>query len=767
MNPEKNLNTQDEPRVYKNLVLSPDEEQEHEAERLRYLNEMFEGPTAQQVAQKGREKIHEMFSAGKNSSAYYLVLSSFLMKVENGVNTWKPDEEIDTTKLEIILKRIKQEEVADKGKELLMRLYREGKGKLKKYLDLHHLLAESEGGNLKWKDTATLDEGEIERVMEASEDTINFIPETKEKVIETPEMLTEKEASKKFFAIERNKIASEVKLARKAQRERMFALKQNIEGEVILEGAQADKHYGELSYLQSSEADSLLSRVFREQTIDTQSVAEESDAVEAHIDNSERLSALKEKVKDLYVKSEGKAREHFESTQKSVEQVLLRNNAFIVHTFLLDESLRHNKNSNILGRATLEDDIDILLSLEPSISTSSVVPGSKQGLWGGRIGVVLGGGDVNGVAQSDDGTVTAGIKGRSGTTSSVEEIDQKVSDTSERGYNELVVNNPEVFGFFVNVKVGEDGQLFDFTVDPTDKTGRAQKNKDQFMRYINLAISKGLPPMVMTPDRRLFEFTGISDNGAISVGKEITPEDVAKGNAGMKVEKRKELGKKVISKNLFKYIDDQKQAKEMLGGLSGDENLESDLSVEEYVSYLTDNPGSFRQLPESLLDDKEFMMKTAHTSPVSAYENAGEGLKKDIDFVKLIYSLRGSEDRQSVYYSMPEEMKKDPAIALLAIENNDTGWLDSSLSGNPLVWGRIIDKQVDDMDPSKTFSREVGQDEIYNPSLSMWDSDKKNLVNVSEKLLSDPTFIDKLKSKYQNFSFEIYYGDSLLVKKLA
>ncbi len=767
MNPEKISTTHDEKHVDKTPIVSPDEEQKRKTERLKYLNEKFEGPTAQQVAQKGRKKIHEMFSTGKNNSAQYLVLSSFLMKAENGVNTWKSDEEIDTSKLEIILKRVKQEEVADKGKELLMRLYREGKGESKKYLDLHHLLAESEGGNLKWKDISTLDEGELARVMVVSEDAINFVPETKEKVIETPEMLTAKETSKKFFAIERKKIASEIRLAQKAQRERMSALKQNIEGEVSLDGVQADKRYGELSGLQSSEANSLLTRVFREQTIDTQSLFEESEAVEAHTDNSGRLSALKEKIKDLYAKSEGKAKEHFESIQKSVEQVLLRNNAFIVHTFLLDERLRHNDNSNILGRATLEDDIDILLSLEPSISTSSVVPGSKQGLWGERIGVVLGGGDVNGVAQSDDGTVTAGIKGRNGTTSSVEEIDQKISDKSERGYNELVVNNPEVFGFFVNVKVGEDGQLFDFKVDPADKTGRAQKSKDQFMRYINLAISKGLPPMIMTPDRRLFEFTWISDNGAISVGKEITPEDVAKGNAGMRAEKRKELGKKVISKNLFKYIDDQKQAKEMLGGLSGEENLESDLSVEEYVSYLTDNPGSFRQLPKSLLDDKEFMMKTAHTSPVSAYENAGEGLKKDIDFVKLVYSLRGLEDGQSVYCSMPEEMKKDSTIALLAIENNDTIWLDTSLSGNTLVWGKIIDKQVDDMDPSKTFSREVGQDEIRKPFLSMWDSEKENLVNVSEKLLSDPTFIDKLKSKYPNFSFEIYYGDSLLVKKLA
>ena len=88
-----------------------------------------------------------------------------------------------------------------------------------------------------------------------------------------------------------------------------------------------------------------------------------------------------------------------------------------------------------------------------------------------------------------------------------------------------------------------------------------KRRKNEFLRLMDLAVKKGMPPLIMTPDRRLFEFVSIGDDGVITTGAEITPEQVATGKAGLSNEKRKEIGEEVISKNLFRYIAHQKKQK--------------------------------------------------------------------------------------------------------------------------------------------------------------------------------------------------------------
>lgn len=587
----------------------------------------------------------------------------------------------------------------------------------------------------------------------------------KERVIINPELLNEKEASKKMLAEERIKLAQEIREQRNAQGGRLSRMKNVLEsGQEKLEGEQGDKHFGRLSDLQSAEANLMVERISSEELSD-QDAGAEKENMDQLIENSEKLKSIKDKIKEHYKKADEIAKRKFESMQKSIEQTMIRNNAFIVHTFLLDERLRHNENSNIAQRATLEDDIDILLSLEPSISTSSIVPGSRHGLWGGRIGVVLGGGDIRGITQTDNGTITGGIKMRNGKISSSKEIDEKVSDKGERGYNELVVNNPEVFGFFQNVQIDKLGNMIGF-----EETGFEQDNKNRkeyFLKYIDLAIQKGMSPLIMTPDRRLFEFSSISNEGIVSVGAEITPEQVAKGKAGLSNEKRKEIGEKIIAKNIFKKIDDQKEAKEIIAELSGKENsgVEVELSQEEYLAYARDNQGRFHDFPKHLLEDKNFMLEAAQFNPVSAYEYAGENLKKDMDFIKHVYSLEKKSVMSSIYSLMPDELKKNEGIALLAIENDDFENIDSILADSPVIWEKIVDKIVERKNPARWFSRNVGEQEIINTTFYM----KKGFsgVDMTEKLTADTSFIQKLNSEYPNYKFEIDEYKQLLVTKLG
>lgn len=734
------------------------EEQMERAETLSTNSENKESLNTPSI-KKGQEKIHEMYAAGKGMNTYYLALASLLMKTEGGANTWKSPDEVETQKIETLLARIKQEEVAEKGREALLSMYNRGESNTRAYQSLHTTLTQNIGGILVWKDTSLLDTEHIEKLLAPEEFTV----QTKERVLDDAEMLSDREASKKFFAEERNKIAAEIKLARKSQRERVSSLGTHLENKSVSDIEKTDAEYGELSDIQSDEADILANRIGREQSLDIQDIQEEATVIDAHIDNSERLTALKAELTALYEKSGDKAKEHLESIQKRVEHVLMRNNAFIVHTFLMNEELRHNANSNISGRATIEDDLDILLSLEPSISTSSVVPGSKQGLWGNEIGVVIGGGDVRGVSAGDEGTITGGIKYRNGTVSSALEIDEKVSDTSERSYNELVVNNPEIYGFFVNVQADESGKIFYFN----GKSDTSEQKLNRFMSYIDLAKSKGIPPLVMTPDRRIFEFKDIMIDGSIEVGEEITPEDVAKGNAGLEASKRKEIGKDILSKNLFAKITDQQEAKEILSELPGTEQITKDMSPEEYMSYITHNPEKLYQLPKDLLGDKDFMEQAVRLNPVSAYEQASDELKRDLSFIELAYSLRDNRtESRSIYEYMPESLRLDPSIALLAIEHNDAKAIDYRLAENMEVWEKLMQNKIEGYDISNTFSRNVGEALAYNAQISMYDYDKNNTVYLSDKLQNDATFWEKLQSTYPNFSFEMSYGD-LIAKKLS
>ncbi|HHD92156.1 MAG TPA: hypothetical protein ENL06_00850 [Candidatus Portnoybacteria bacterium] len=594
------------------------------------------------------------------------------------------------------------------------------------------------------------------------------IPTMKERTIEKPELLSGKMTSKKFLAEERKKLAQEIREQRKAQRERISVLKTSIEkaynSSESIDNKLEDKQYAQFAERQSDEADTIAERLPSSE-LNEQEASDEQENINQLVVSSEELKSLKAKLEDHYTKADAIAKEKFESMQKRVEQTTIRDNAFIVHTFLLDERLRHNKNSNITQRATLEDDIDILLSLEPSISTSSVIPGSKQGLWGGRIGVVLGGGDIMGVSQVDNGTVANGIKERNGKISSSEEIDEKISDKGERGYNELVVNNPEVFGFFQNVQIDKSGNMIGFEKARSKQDNK--KYKKDFLKYIDLAIQKGMPPLIMTPDRRLFEFISINNDGIVSVGAEISPEQVARGKAGLSNEKRIEIGEQIIKNNLFNRISNQKEAKEIIAELSGKEKSGVELSQEEYLAYARDNQGGFYDFPKRLLEDKNFMLKAAQFNPVFAYVYAGKNLKKDIEFIKHIYSLKREKGgtTPNIYYLMPDELKKNQETALLAIENNDFEKIDFTLADSPIVWEKIVDKIVERDNPAKWFSRNVGEQQFIATTFYM--SKGFDGVNMTEKLIADPNFIQKLNSKYPNYKFKIDKYKQLLVTKLA
>jgi hypothetical protein len=624
----------------------------------------------------------------------------------------------------------------------------------------------------------------------------------KDRVIQTPELLSEKEASKRLLAEERKKLAEELFDQRKINRENIINLKGKVATlnkeleNTYVDWEEKNKEFESLNGQRAQEANSfagrlrnLISRVsgyeFEKDKSLVQTLQEKQDELEILKKNEETFKeelgnlnnliesdtsrqTIKEKIEEHYSKADSASKEHFEMMKKSVEQTTIRNKAFIVHTFLSDDKLRHNDNSNILNRATFEDDVDILLSLEPSISTSSVVPGSKQGLWGNGYGVVIGGGDIYSARGTDDATVSKGIKKRlGGEVVNSEKLDELVSNKEDRGYNELVVDNPKVFGFFQNVEVDESGKMVGFKKGKNDTGRKIKEHKDNFMVHMNFAAEKGMPLLVMTPDRRIYEFGSVDDDGIVSVGEEITPEQVASNKAGLENSTRKEIGDKIISKNLFRNIETQKEAKKIIAELSGQKNSEIELSKEEYMAYVKDNQGRYQELPKYLLRDGEFMKEAARFDPVSAYRYAAENLQRDINFIKHIYSLERKGTTSSIYSLIPEDLKKEEAIALLALENEgvENLNLDIEFKDSPLIWEKIIDKKVENFNPDKYFSKGEGDKRVIDTYLIMMDG--RQSVTMKERLVSDGSLVKKLSEKYLNYKFEIESNNDILVTRLV
>ncbi|KKU79310.1 MAG: hypothetical protein UY04_C0012G0022 [Parcubacteria group bacterium GW2011_GWA2_47_7] len=595
------------------------------------------------------------------------------------------------------------------------------------------------------------------------------VSEMQERAIANPELLSEKEASKKFLAEERQKLAEEIRAERRRSRDKLGELtaRTEIEGIFPVEGGtdveRMAKNYDALTDMRAGEANGIAERLAGSE-MSEEDVTEERENIKQLVDNDDKLKILRQKLTEHYSKADGLAKEKFEKIQKSVEQALARNNAFLVHTFTTHKDLRHNANSNITGRATLEDDIDLLLSLEPSISTSSITPGLKTSLFQeefGNIGVIVGGGDIDGATHTDAGSISTGIKRRriiGENDVSVEKIDEVIGQRKDGdGYNEIVVNNPKVFGIFKSVQ--------------EDESGKMMGNPKYFEQYVRTATQKGIPPYVMTPDRRLFEFISIDDDGTVIVGAEITPEQVATGRAGLPSEKRKEIGDEILQKNLFKNVNAQREAKEIIASLSEQQGeIETQLSNEEYLTQLKNNPGEIYQqlvnFPEALRGDKQFMLESANIDAVSTYQNATEELKKDIDFVKHIYAQRSTQQGRTMSPSyLPVELRKDPQIAMLSIDCGDLDGLDASFALVPEVWQKIEDRIIENRDPQKWFSREVGEAQILTASLFMQDGERS--VDFSERLLTNHGFVDKLNQRYPNFKFEVDEYRQLLVTKLG
>lgn len=618
-----------------------------------------------------------------------------------------------------------------------------------------------------------------------------------EREITSPEKLSQKEASKKLLEEERKELAEKIYKERKENKDRISELKVRLELlKMNLSSAETNwelnqKKYQELSQFRAEQANSFTGRIkqvlnkiglefesdkelqksIQETETVIKSTSEEKEALKDEIDSLENLlesdsslENIKNQLSEHYAKTEQISKERFEQQQKSVENSIIRNDVFILHTLTTHKTLRHNVNSPVSNKASLEDDLDIMFSLEPSLSTSSVGQGKRKELFQenfGNLGIVIGGGEIHSANLCDVGTVPSGIGERGRDKTSLGEIDKVLND-KEGGYNEIVIDNPKIFGMFKSVDVEKDGSV---VVSKSDSI-------NAFKNHVDLAHKKGIPQFVLTPDRKMFEYISVDESGKIQIGKEISPEDVAKGNAGLSREDRKKLGEDVISRYLFRDVANQREAKNIVAGLAG-ENIEGkvEISNEEYIEQLKKYPDEIgtrlSKYPKSLLSDKSFMLEVAQINPEAVMAAANQGgareLVTDPEFIKSLYSLipAGKKDINILSWVPKENITKE--LVLVALEHGDdlgAGVLKEELFNDPEIKDKLIQSLVDKINIS-LFDRE---DIAYGcPNLTYSDSaGRLKFCEINE----DQNFLQKIREKYKGvYKIDPYY-DNLLITKV-
>ncbi len=641
--------------------------------------------------------------------------------------------------------------------------------------------------------------------------------------VEVPKKSTQREVSRDLMAEERGRLAQEIISQRKENKAklaevslRLALLQENLisaKGNIESYAARID----ELSQLRTEQANSLAGRIkniisrlgvefsadkkLADEIITTEeaindayqqalSMETEINNINSLIDSDETIVKLRSKLDEHYKSADGLAEENYERKQKTVEQTILRNKVFFVHTILEDEKLRHNENSNVSQSTNFKDDLDILLSLEPSISASSVNPGKdedgkKSGLWSHSGGVILGGGRISGASFIDAGTVSEGIKKRKmhgikklQKTEEVDEIAKYRRGKGDGGYNEFVIDDPEVFGYFVMAHRNESGIFFISELaaggKEYDVNGKVKNVKEKMAQ----TAAYGIPFYVMTQEREIYKCEGVNPNGTFwvdGIKGQLSPEAVAAGRAGLQADERKAIGADVVSRHLFPDASHHLEAKKIIAVLSGEEGVDQiKLSREECLEHLRGDKDKFltrlTSLPKEFITDKAFLLEAIKINPLTTFKAISRYLSRELtinpEIIKAVYdNIPKGEQGRFVIADLPSEAV-NKELALLAIDNHDIGiqeCLSEELFNNSEIKSRLIKMLINN---------------FYISSIDNYDGEYRQLplvgyITADRKiteypLAKDKEFMQGLKEKFQDkyiIESDERYANQLLVKK--
>jgi len=203
-------------------------------------------------------------------------------------------------------------------------------------------------------------------------------------------------------------------------------------------------------------------------------------------------------------------KENFESQEKerSVAEIMKEKDMVIVHGIALLNNNAMDNNTVINNKKiNFEESCELIMGLEPTLSTSIPSPDRGNNGLAYKQGIILGEGKVLSANASDASSVALSFKKRiamSGTQDNFSHdsaiqpkinIEEIVPDQGPgKPWNELIVENPKVAGLFLDMTLNEND--FDpngpnytkYKSEGLDVNKLAQEHKDQFIKTQNFEI---------------------------------------------------------------------------------------------------------------------------------------------------------------------------------------------------------------------------------------------------------------------------------------
>jgi hypothetical protein len=299
------------------------------------------------------------------------------------------------------------------------------------------------------------------------------------------------------------------------------------------------------------------------------------EAEQELVESDQSMDELRGKIESFKAAAE-------QAKQVTIQQAMRDNGVFFVHSFT-PKRVVDTKSQNVSEDITDAERLSLLLALEPSISASSIRPGSGEELISAKMGVLVGGGDISFASPVDAGTTAYGIQKRGiEKTDSFGALDasydgptpeqlgkavrREGAEENWRGWNEFVVDRPKILGLYVAAQENADGRMS--AVSSWKKGTAAEKERSRF----NELKDAGMPYYAMVPDGRFFEVVSYGDDHTLELGEEFTPEQAADAPAGLSPERRIQVGERLLDgeSSILKNEKDLLEVRTILSDLSGE-----------------------------------------------------------------------------------------------------------------------------------------------------------------------------------------------------
>jgi len=227
-----------------------------------------------------------------------------------------------------------------------------------------------------------------------------------------------------------------------------------------------------------------------------------------------------------------------DENNRSVETLAKKHQVFFVHD-IIDADWKPSANNHAINTRNLDfdDQLNIVLGLDPTLPVSTLSPNSKNRTFGnGAWGVLLGGGRIVGGEDSDAATTATSLTSRwiKQSSRSIEAIDDAIKRPRVGGkingssYNELVMERPEVAGVYF--KWSSNLQKLENGVDVflQKKDQRNHGRGDAWWDHLGGVMKTGAPLFVIEADNNVRMVYDINlKNRSFKVTPKYDPENMA------------------------------------------------------------------------------------------------------------------------------------------------------------------------------------------------------------------------------------------------